>query len=48
MEDIETKHYEVRGLEEYYYPCPDFIGEANCRDSFVYAFDPTLIVRVGN
>jgi len=33
----ETKHYEVRWQEEeYYYPSPDFIGQANCTDSSVY------------
>ncbi|GAB6161100.1 acetate--CoA ligase [Desulfothermus naphthae] len=37
MEDIETKHYEVRWQEEeYYYSTPDFIGQANCTDSSVY------------
>lgn len=37
MGDQEVKHYEVRWQEEeYYYPSPDFIGQANCTDSSVY------------
>ncbi len=37
MGEMEKKHYEVRWQEEeYYYPSPDFIGQANCTDSSVY------------
>ncbi len=34
---MEPKHCEARWQEEeYYYPSPDFIGQANCADSSVY------------
>jgi len=37
MGEQEVKHYEVRWQEEeYYYPSPDFIGQANCSDMSVY------------
>ncbi len=37
MAEQEVKHYEARWQEEeYYYPSPDFIGQANCADSSVY------------
>ncbi|WP_461833164.1 acetate--CoA ligase, partial [Desulfothermus sp.] len=37
MGEMEKKHYEVRWQEEeYYYPSPDFVGQANCADSSVY------------
>ncbi len=37
MGEQQVKHYEVRWQEEeYYYPSPAFIGQANCSDPSVY------------
>ncbi len=37
MGEQQVKHYEVRWQEEeYYYPSPEFIGQANCSDPSVY------------
>ncbi len=37
MGEQQVKHYEARWQEEeYYYPSPEFIGQANCSDPSVY------------